>query len=268
MPIAAGNDAPVRVLVHRPKTLPKRDNVALIMFHRGNGIALSAEADELMFSHQAVMADAVVYNVDYRLCPEANATQVAMDGVAVIRYLWDNADEQGIDAKKIGLYGMEGGGYVAAAVCGLLASMHLSTLVKIAILNCPVDTGYMASEIKSNMSQLTQMTSYYGIYLAENLATELRRQKNDKDPVLLPSLAKDSILKQWPATVILTSEYSGYKEPALLFADRLAAASDRLCERVVYPGCLHAFHYKTDSDMAPKWFEDWTYLVQNYLHDS
>merc|ERR1712004_963568 len=100
------------------------------------------------------------------------------------------------------------------------------------------------------------------------MGTELRRQKNDKDPVLLPSLSKDSILKQWPAAVILSSEHSGFKEPTLKFADRLAAETDRLCEKVVYPGCLHAFHYKMNLEMTPKWFEDWSFIVQSYLHDA
>ena len=46
-----------------------------------------------------------------------------MDGVAVVKHLWDNAAELKLERTKIAIFGAEGGGHVVASVCGMLASL-------------------------------------------------------------------------------------------------------------------------------------------------
>lgn len=123
VPVCFGNDAGVSVIVHRPPEAKAFYNHALVCFHRGSGIAGTAELDQAFFSKLAVISNAIVFNVDYRLAPEVNATQQAMDGVAVIKYLWDNAMDLQLDRFKIALFGAEGGGHVVLSVCGMLASL-------------------------------------------------------------------------------------------------------------------------------------------------
>lgn len=76
----------------------------------------------------------VAFNIEYRLCPEANSTKMATDVVMVLKYILDNAKELGLDATKIGLYGHGGGGYAVSAACGMLAANAESGLVKLAFL--------------------------------------------------------------------------------------------------------------------------------------
>lgn len=78
----------------------------------------------------------------YRLCPEANSTQQASDGVTVVKYLWDNAKTFGIDKRKIAMFGYEGGAHVAMSVCGMLAGTKQASLLKLVYLSSAVDTGF------------------------------------------------------------------------------------------------------------------------------
>ena len=93
VPVCFGNDASVQVLVHRPPGIKHYYNHGIVCFHKGSGLAGSPELDQAFFSKIAVATGSIVFNVDYRLAPEANSTQQAMDGVAVVKYLWDNAIE-------------------------------------------------------------------------------------------------------------------------------------------------------------------------------
>lgn len=123
VPVCFGNDSSVHVLVHKPPEVKAYYNHALVVFHKGSAIAGSAELDQAFFSKLAVVSKAIVFNVDYRLAPEVNATQQAMDGVAVIKHLWDNADKLSLERTKIAIFGAEGGGHVVMSVCGMLASL-------------------------------------------------------------------------------------------------------------------------------------------------
>lgn len=67
------------------------------------------------------------------------------------------------------------------------------------------------------MDELMKETVYTGIYLSDALATNQINQKVHKDPVLYPSLANDEVIKEWPVTVVQTSEYDNFKQSSHIF---------------------------------------------------
>lgn len=148
-----GHDAPVRMLVHTPKTLAgKSMNACIVNAHGGGGIAGSPELEAPLCCYIAVNNKVVVFNVAYRLAGSgAKANQMAGDIVAAVTHIRDNAASLGIDKDKICLYGCSGGGYAQSAACSLLAKKKQSSTVKLAILNMYVAPAYFYTDKKEGM---------------------------------------------------------------------------------------------------------------------
>lgn len=96
------------------------------------------------------------------------------------------------------------------------------------------------------------------------MATDFNQQKVEKDPVLLPSLAKDEVLKQWPITAILTGDFDAYRDGASMLAERLETAG-RLCEFVSYTGSISCHFENPEYLMSEKWYEDFEALIEKYV---
>lgn len=115
VPKIYGNDAEVPVYVHTPKKEHEGPRAAYVYVHGGGMIGGLAKQEKNWGSHQAVLADVVVFNVEYRRIPEATAEQYTDDVYSVIRYVYDNAEQFGIDPTKIALGGESAGGLISEA---------------------------------------------------------------------------------------------------------------------------------------------------------
>ncbi|MCW2545060.1 MAG: Esterase/lipase [Frankiales bacterium] len=106
-----GHDVPVRV--YRPKAglLPA------VLYLHGGGWWLGGLTDTDEGARQrALLLDAVVVSVDYRLAPEHPFPAAVDDGWAVACWMFDNAEELGIDAERIVVAGGSAGANIAAAL--------------------------------------------------------------------------------------------------------------------------------------------------------
>ena len=70
------------------------------------------------------------------------ADEMANGVCAVVRYIHENADKFGVDASKLVVDGISGGGLASAAMCGRLAVLGQSHLVKLAIISNGCCPGY------------------------------------------------------------------------------------------------------------------------------
>ena len=88
-----------------------------IYFIHGGGMVLgSIEGEELVAQMLCERVGAVVVSVDYRLAPEHPHPAPMDDCYAGLRWTVDNADELGIDAGRLAVYGGSAGGGLALAV--------------------------------------------------------------------------------------------------------------------------------------------------------
>ena len=124
------------MLVHTPKALKgSKMNVGFIDVHGGGNIGGSPELNSLASSMWATEFNCIVFNPKYTLIMEGKANDMATDLTAVIKHVRANADMYGIDANKIILHGISGGGCAVLAVCGRLAVDDESHLIKMCILS-------------------------------------------------------------------------------------------------------------------------------------
>lgn len=107
----------------------------------------------------------------------ATAEEMADGLIATIKYVHENADKFGVDASKIVIEGISGGGYAVAAVCGRLASLGQSNLVKVAISTQGVTPGYYFAVKKEDMpNEEARMCFYDGPFVARSYATDIDKQ--------------------------------------------------------------------------------------------
>ena len=88
VPTTHDGDYDVEVLVHTPKSIAdNKNNAAVIYAHSGGIIALSAHSIKPYLAKLAVDCGVVVFNVDYRLAPEAKCPENVKDFYSVLKYV-------------------------------------------------------------------------------------------------------------------------------------------------------------------------------------
>ncbi len=112
VPRPDGGEVSVRIL--RP---PVADDLPVLLWFHGGGQVLGfAAQDDPSMKRLISEVSCAVVAVDYRLAPEAPAPAAAEDGLAVYRFVLENAKSWGFDERRIGIAGASGGGGIAAAV--------------------------------------------------------------------------------------------------------------------------------------------------------
>ena len=102
----------------------------------------------------------------------ATADEMANDIIASIRYVHQNANRFGVDASKLMVEGISGGGYATAFICGKLAVLGESNLIKSIIITHGVTPGYFFLVKKEDMpNAVTQMSMYDGPFVGKAYAT-------------------------------------------------------------------------------------------------
>ena len=73
-----------------------------------------ANCQVVFFSHMAECGDVIVFNVDYRLAPEAKCPENILDFYSVLKYVLDNSAALAVDPARVAVWGESGGGYLTA----------------------------------------------------------------------------------------------------------------------------------------------------------
>ena len=111
-----GPHGTIPVRVYHPSTPGRADGAALIYLHGGGFIVGSLDQFETAMRLFAQGSGAQVYCVDYKLAPEYQWPVQIQEGEFVVRWLFEHADERGIDPERIALGGDSAGGNLTCTI--------------------------------------------------------------------------------------------------------------------------------------------------------
>lgn len=132
----------IKIYMIRPKSLPEENNAAYIYAHGGGAIMLEAKSENPGMVVTALNLQCIVFNVDYRLGPEAKAPKGQCDFAAAVRHISQNATKYGVDKNQMCMAGISGGGWICFGAGNQLAKTGEAHLVKANF----VHTGMLSDE--------------------------------------------------------------------------------------------------------------------------
>lgn len=209
--------------------------------HGGGYVGGSAASMEPIHRPMAGRLDCVIVSVEYRLAPETVAPGSVEDCYAGLAWLFANAGELGVDAKRVGVMGESAGGGMAAALA-LLARDRGEYGLSFQHLIYPMldDRTCVSAEPHPYAGEFiwTPHNNHFG--WASLLGVE--PGSDGVSPYAAPARAES--LAGLPKTFISTGALDLFLEEDIEYARRLLRDGVAV-EFHIYPGGFHAF------DMAP-----------------
>jgi len=217
-------------------------------------------------------ANTILCSVDYRRAPEHPFPIAVEDGADAVMWIWDHAEELGIDGDKIGVSGFSAGGNMAITVPLRLQDAllrrrgaeppqvssdatvvlpHEHRVVKIVVAFYP-PTDYTQSREERRKSMVrpdrglpqffTKMFDAAYLYPPKDVMLD--------SPYLSPGVASDDLLKFLPEDfLIYTCEYDELRAEGERFRDRLKALGKGVKHRTVI-GAMHGWD-KSPNPITP-----------------
>ena len=225
-------DLPVRI--YRPEgegPLP-----ALLYFHGSGWVVLNIEVCDAASRAMANRTGCVVIAVNYQKAPEHKFPIPFDDCYAATQWAFDNAEELGIDPRRIGVAGDSAGGNLAAAVT-LKARDHQGPKIAYQLLIYPaLEYGWDKPSAHENAEgyslQRASMEYFWKHYV--------RSDSDAENPFVSPLRAKD--LSGLPPAFVFTASYDPLRDDGKEYADRLSEAGVQVTYRN-YEGMIHGFFW-------------------------
>lgn len=229
-------DPPVPVRVHRAEGAESGSLLpAVVTIHGGGYVIGSYDMDSPLLDRWCPSLGIVGVSVEYRLAPETPYPGPLEDCYAALRWTHDNAEELGIDASRIGLYGLSAGGGLAAALA-LLARDRGEVPLAFVLLDCPM----------LDDRQQTPSVNADGLYVWNAGSNEFGWRSylgdlygsDDVPPHAVASRETD--LAGLPPTCVVVGSIDGFRDEDIDYATRLNQAGVP-CELHVIAGLPHAY---------------------------
>ncbi len=191
-----------------PVRIYKRDNAGVnlpvfVYYHGGGFFGGSADIVEQMCKLLVQNLDCLVFNVEYRLCPENHYPQPLDDCFYATRYAYEHAHEYGGDKTKFAVSGDSAGGNLAAAVT-LRDREEGTKMVKARVLYYP------AVNVSGNKTEF-----YHGVDLS-------KYHRSKKSGKILDAMLNMMGAGGDPASNMLEDVYlQGHLEPEHIYASPL-----------------------------------------------
>jgi acetyl esterase/lipase len=233
--LAEGPSGPIPLRVYRPAGIAAGASLpGLVYYHGGGWVIGDLDTHDVFCRQLTAEAGIAVVSVDYRLAPEHKFPAAVDDAWAAARWVAADADQLGIDARRLAVGGDSAGGNLAAVVC-LMARDQKGPAIAAQVLNYPVtdlaaDTDSYRDFADGYLLTRDGMRWFIGHYLASpEQASDWRAS---------PLRARS--LQGLPPALIVTAGFDPLRDEGEAYARRLRDAGGRV-DYVCYGGMLHGF---------------------------
>jgi acetyl esterase/lipase len=223
----------VRVLVFTP-TNTSTPRPGYLYMHGGGMVMGSPEADQVVTAELAVALGCSIVSVDYRLAPQTRHPGPIEDCYAALFWMYNHAEELGIDPNRIAIGGESAGG-------GLAASLSLLARDRGEV---PIIFQRIAAPMLDDRTSIAEPHPYNGEYTwtAESnrfgWTSYLGHEPGIDGVSYYASAARAEDLTGLPATFITVGALDLFLDESMVYAQRLIRAGVPT-ELHVYPGAFH-----------------------------
>ncbi|MET0627614.1 MAG: alpha/beta hydrolase [Acidimicrobiia bacterium] len=224
-------DPAVVVRSYRPR------NAAAVLpcvywIHGGGYVVGNYEMDDARLARWSVEFQCVVTSVEYRLAPETAYPGPLDDCFAGLQWVFEHADELGVDRERVGLGGISAGGGLAAGLA--LLARDRSLRLSFQLLESPMldDRQVTSSSQLDGLPIWSRESNEFGwrSYLGDLYG------RDDLPPYAAPARAAD--LVGLPPTFVIVGGADGFRDENIEYALRLNQAGVPT-ELHVLPGAPH-----------------------------
>ncbi|MET3805607.1 acetyl esterase/lipase [Nakamurella sp. UYEF19] len=236
----------LRILVIRPGSRSASAAPGLLWVHGGGYVLGSADQDSLQVQQLVHEIGCIGVVVDYRLAPETPHPGPVEDCYAALRWLFAQAEDLGVDARRIAVAGASAGGGLAAALC-LLARDRAEVSVAFQLLIYPMldDRTVVHADPHPFAGEFvwTADSNRFG------WAALLGQEPGGPGVSPYASPARAETLAGLPPTYLDVGTLDLFVEEDLEYARRLVRSGVPV-ELHVYPGAFHGYQQAVESDAA------------------
>ncbi len=212
--------------------------------HGGGYVIGSYSMDDPRFDQWCPALGIVGVSVEYRLAPETPYPGPLEDCYRGLKWVYDNAQDLGVDRQRIGVAGLSAGGGLAASLA-LLARDRDEVPVAFQLLDCPMldDRQLTPSSTLNGLPVWSRQSNTFGwrCYLGDRYGTD------DVPYTAAPARCDD--LSGLPPSFVSVGTVDGFRDEDIDYALRLNQAGIP-CELHVYPGASHGYQLAVDSALV------------------
>lgn len=214
--ISHGSKKPIHVYRYAPEAM-EAPVPLIIDYHGGGFIRGWSKKSGLFCRRMALTHQCIVWDVDYSLAPEDPFPAAVQEAYRAAEYAFRHAEELGIDPSRILLMGHSAGANLAATVCMRTSETKAFRPVGLIMDYPPLDVfSDPASKPQGEEDSAPADANIYNASYCPN--------GEGRDPYASPVYANQSLLTEFPNTLILTCQYDKLCKEGEHFAAMLIEA--------------------------------------------
>ncbi len=253
----------VRVRIYKPHD-PPNALPALFWIHGGGYVMGDIEQDDRLMKQLVKRIGCVAASVDYRVAPEHPFPAPVEDCYAGLKWLFDNADQLGVDKSRIAIGGASAGGGLAAGLALLVRDRkEVPVIFQLLIYpmiddrnQTPASYAITDPRVWNRESNRLGWKAYLG------------REGGAPDVSPYAAAARATDLTNLPPAFISVGTLDLFVDENIEYAQRLIQA-EVPTELHVYPGAFHGFDLFAPAAQVSKQFKaDRDNALKRALHDT